>query len=92
VTSGNLVTASTERRTKLSLGTKGDASCFLRQAEKLRNVLAHSQHDLVDGSSWEQTIEMVEWIENGVQTSDLQVEQLASSYAVRYEDRLWASA
>ena len=61
-------------------------SRFLRQAEKLRNVLAHSQHDLVDGSSWEQTIEMVEWIENGVHASDLQVEQLASSYAVRYEE------
>jgi len=74
------------------LGKKRHASRFLRQAEKLRNVLTHSQHDLVDGSSWEQTIEMVEWIENGVHASDLQVEQLASSYAVRHEDGLWASA
>jgi hypothetical protein len=64
---------------------------FCAKLKSSETWLAHSQHDLVDGSSWEQTIEMAEWIENGVHASDL-LEQLASSYAVRYEDGLWASA
>ena len=45
-------------RNRLSLGTKARASQHLKKAEELRNLLAHSQDELVDGSTWEELIDV----------------------------------
>jgi len=88
----DLVIAKEELRTRLALGTKAGASRFLKRAEDLRNVLAHSQRDLADGTSWEQVINLIEWVEAVVHTSDQQVEQAAARFAAGHEDSLWESA
>jgi CBS domain-containing protein len=87
----DLVTSSTQLRTKLSMGDKTAATQSLRRIESLRNELAHSQQDLANGSSWEDVISLVEWIERVVDRSDAEVEQRAARSAEGYADGLWTS-
>ena len=89
---GDLVAAREGLRTRLSMGTRDCAASHLKQAEDLRNVQAHSQHELVDGSSWGELIDVVEWVETLVHTSDRKIEQTAAAAAAGQEDGLWASA
>ena len=88
----DLVIAKDHLRNRFKLGTKAEASTFLKKAEDLRNVLAHSQHDLVDGSCWEEVIDVVEKIESLVQTSDQHVEEKARASGAKHQDGLWAVA
>lgn len=88
----DLVVKLDDLRTQLNLGSKTQARDYLTRAEKLRDLLAHSQRDLARGSSWEKTIDLVEWIEAVVNTSDRCVEEEASKSAERGESGLWASA
>jgi len=62
---------------ELGLPSKNQADRRLKKAEKLRNLLAHGQHNLVDGSSWEELFDLAEWLEQLVQTSDSLVEARA---------------
>ena len=47
---------------KLALKSKSSGEKFLKNAEKLRNKLAHAQ-DLVGGSSWSELISLAERLE-----------------------------
>ena len=87
----DLIIARDDLREKLHLGTKSQARALLKRAEDLRNVLPHSQKDLVHRSSWPETINLVEWVEAVVHTSDEQLEQEAKISAERGEDGLWQS-
>jgi len=84
----DLFLASKELRAKLGLASKGQAERVLKGAEALRNRLAHSQQDLVQGSSWKAQIELIEKIEELVHRSDDTVEQEAKS-ARKSVDELW---
>jgi hypothetical protein len=75
----DLVVAKTDLRTKLGLGSKGTAASLLRKAEDLRNRLAHSQQDLVQGTSWPVLIEVIESLEAMVHRSDDAVEEMAKT-------------
>lgn len=88
----DLLLARDELRGRLGLESKKQAGSRLKRAEDLRNRLAHSEQDLVQGSSWQELIDLVEWMEALVHRSDEAVEQEgASSAARRDEDGLWAS-
>ncbi len=87
----DLVVAVDDLREKLNLGSRKVARRMLTRAENLRNVLSHSQQDLVQGTSWEETIPLVEWVEAVLGASDALVEYQAKSSATRGEDGLWAS-
>ena len=88
----DLIIAHDKLRDQLNLGTKKKAKKRLSQAEKLRNLLAHSQQDLAQGASWEEAIDIVEWIEEIVLNSDQLVEEEATNSASRHDPGLWASA
>ena len=66
-------------RNKLSLASKGKADELLREAEKLRDKLAHSQQDLVEGTSWQELIGLIDQMEALVHRSDDTIEQEARS-------------
>jgi hypothetical protein len=83
-----LLLAKSDLRIKLGLGNKKQAESLLKKAEDLRNRLAHSQQDLVQGSSWKAQIEIIEKIEELVHRSDDAVEQEAKSVR-RSVDELW---
>jgi len=88
----DLIIARDDLREKLHLGTKSQARALLKRAEDLRNLLAHSQKNLVHRSSWPETIDLVELVEAVVHTSDEQLEQEARNSAEQGEDGLWQSA
>ena len=88
----DLVLARDELRDRLGVGQKDSAERLLKRSEDLRNLLAHSQQDLAQGSSWRELIDLVEWVEMVVHTSDDCVEEEARRSAQRGEDKLWASA
>ncbi len=76
----------------LGLADKKKALKLLKRVEDLRNLLAHGQENLVQGSSWEALISLVESIETLLQKSDERVERSAASSAKRGLDPLWSSA
>lgn len=88
----DLVLARNQLRERLRLGSVEEARTMLGRAENLRNLLAHSQRDLTHGSSWEETIDLVEWVEATVQRSDSIVEKKARRSARGAPDPLWGSA
>lgn len=88
----DLVLAHKELRAYMGLGTENRARNLLRRAEDLRNVLAHSAQDLVQGSSWQDVISLAEWVETVVHASDERVEQEMRKSARTGKDGLWASA
>jgi hypothetical protein len=71
----DLILAHESVRASLGLGEKNLANRRLVQAEQLRDLLAHGQQDLTEGSSWEEVVEVVEWVEIIVHKSDNLVEQ-----------------
>jgi hypothetical protein len=71
----DLILAHENVRNSLGLNDKDTAKDRLVEAEKLRDLLAHSQQDLTDGSSWGGVIEVVEWVETVVHRSDELVEK-----------------
>lgn len=73
----DLVVAKTDLRTKLGLGSKSKSASLLRKAEDLRNRLAHSQQDLVQGVSWPALVELSESLEAVVHRSDDAIEEMA---------------
>ncbi len=70
------------------LGLENTDECYelLIQAEDLRNLLAHSQQDVIEGTSWENLFKLVEWIENFLHRSDDLVEQEACRAANKSDD------
>lgn len=79
----DLVVNHSEVANQLGLGPKTKARERLHRAEQLRNLLAHSQHDIVPGASWSELSELVAWIESVVHRSDECIERtvLATSAA-----------
>jgi hypothetical protein len=85
-----LVVARDDLREMLGLDSKKKANGLLHDAEQVRNGLARSQVDLVQGSSWQDVIEVVEKVETLVHRSDDAVEQEARS-ARKSVDALWVA-
>ena len=71
----SLIICSEAMRNQLGLGSKSRAKRVLEDAEKLRNNLAHSQPDLVGGSSWTEQIKLVQTIEEIISRSDGLIEK-----------------
>lgn len=76
------------------LGLENADDCYelLNQAENLRNLLAHSQQDLIEGTSWENLFKLVKWIESFVHRSDNLIEQEACKAANKFDDEPRATA
>lgn len=69
-----LVVSIADLRNKLELSSKTKAERFLEKAESLRNRLAHSQQDLMEGTSWDELLDIVQTTEALVNKSDEYVE------------------
>ena len=87
----DLLLACDGRRESLGLGPPNEAKALLISAEDLRNLLAHSEQDLAQGSSWDTIIRLIQRVEVLVQNSDDLVENAAKEAAGDYRDALWAS-
>ncbi len=76
-------------RQTLNIESKNKGDKLLKQAEKLRNSLAHSQQDLTEGSEWNSVVDAVEWIEKILGSSDTEIEKQAQDKADRFNEELW---
>jgi hypothetical protein len=74
---------------KLGVPSKNKARTLLGRAERLRNNLAHSQLDLVQGTTWEKLIDLVEDIQKFVHRSDEVIEEEVRDLRERDSDGLW---
>ena len=61
---------------------------FFKQAEDLRNSLAHSQKDLSEGSDWNALIDVVAWIEKLLALSDAEIEKHARAISENFSEAL----
>jgi hypothetical protein len=84
----DLLLGNVELRKKLGIESKGKGEDLLGEAEKLRDKLAHSQQDLVEGTSWQELIDLVEKMEELVHRSDDAVE-LGAKSSKRDGPSLW---
>lgn len=75
----DLLVANSGWRKRLGLGNKTNAERLLKRAEDLRNNVAHSQHDLAKGTSWDEVIEIVEQVERFLEASDRQVANVTAA-------------
>lgn len=66
-------------RNRLGFKSKGKGEELLKEAEKLRDRLAHSQQDIVEGISWQELIDLIDQMEALVHRSDDAVEHEAKS-------------
>lgn len=88
----DIVLASSETCETLELEDPSDAKELLKNAEDIRDNLAHSQYDLVEGGSWTDVADVVAGVEALLEVSDTQVERRAEEAAEGFQDRLWASS
>jgi hypothetical protein len=85
----SLVVLDDQLRKNLGLGSKTKAKEWLSEAEDLRNTLAHSQYDLVSGSSWADAIGLIQLIMDVIGKSDRLVEDHAAEMAQGFIGALW---
>jgi hypothetical protein len=85
----DLVVAHDGLRDRLSLQSKKAATKWLSDAEGLRNTLAHSQYDLVQGSSWPDLIALVQWVQAVIARSDASVDARVAETAKGFIGTLW---
>jgi hypothetical protein len=85
----DLILARDNVRNDLALGSKRLARTKIKHAEDLRNLLDHSQYDLVRGTSWKELIELVQWLEAVIDRSDTHVDQRVRQTASSSVAELW---
>jgi len=78
-----------ELRKQFSIISKRKGIAILKQVEDLRNSLAHSQQDISSGLGWESLFETVQWMEEFISTSDVEIENRAKSKSKKFQDGLW---
>jgi hypothetical protein len=87
----SLVISSPGMITRLGLSSKKKATSLLGRAERLRNNLAHSQLDLVQGTTWEKLIDLVEAIQALVYRSDDMIEEDVRGLRERDAEEMWVA-
>lgn len=75
----DLLLGNEDLRNRLGIESKRKGEELLGEAEKLRDRLAHSQQELVEGTSWQELIDLIEQMEALVHRSDDAVEHEAKS-------------
>lgn len=86
----DLFLANREIREKLGIESRQAATYMLKDAEKLRNHLAHSQDDIAAGTTWSEVAKTILGIEKILRKSDEIVEREAESSSSARMERLWA--
>lgn len=81
-----------ELRNTFSISSKRTGKEILKQAEDLRNSLAHSQIDISIGLGWDNLFKTIVWIELFITRSDSEIERQAQTQSNEYDEELWQTA
>jgi len=85
----DLVVKDDHLRQILELESKTKSRACLSDVESLRNTLAHSQYDLVQGGTWSSLIDLVHRVMKIIASSDHSVERHAAAMAGNCIGALW---
>lgn len=88
-----LALAREDVRETMGIESKGSGEKRLKRAEKLRDLLSHSQYDLARDSSWGEVVATIEWMDTLLNRSDSEVDRRVADALERGDDGgLWTSA
>lgn len=79
-------------RELLGIDSKTAGGKRFRRIQNLRDLLAHGQANLIEGTSWEELSQIVVWIERALEKSDEEIEALAVQSGADYVERFWSTA
>ncbi len=79
-------------RDLFGINSKNEGRKLFGRAQSLRDLLAHGQANLVEGTTWEDLTKTVAWIERALKTSDNEVEKLANKDNANYVEKFWSAS
>ncbi len=79
-------------RDLFGINSKNEGRKLFGRAQSLRDLLAHGQANLVEGTTWEDITKTVAWIERALKTSDNEVEKLANKDNANYVEKFWSAS
>ena len=74
------------------INSKNQGRKLFGRAQDLRDLLAHGQTNLVEGTTWEGLTETVAWMEHALEASDNEVEKLADQDGANYVEKFWSAS
>jgi hypothetical protein len=86
----DLLLKSKALRDMLHIASRNEGEKHLKQAESLRNQLAHSQENFTTGTDWAALIETADWLERTLRVSDEVIERHALESSRQFVDELWS--
>jgi len=81
-----------ELRDLFGINNKSEGRKLFKRAQDLRDLLAHAQANLVEGTTWEDLTKTVTWIEDTLEASDNKIEQLANEGGANYVEKFWSAS
>jgi hypothetical protein len=81
-----------ELRDLFAINSKNEGRRLFGRAEDLRDLLAHGQTSLVEGTTWEDLTKAVAWIERALEASDAKIEKLANQAGANYVEKFWSAS
>lgn len=81
-----------ELRDLFGINSKSEGRRLFGRAQTLRDLLAHGQTSLVEGTTWEDLTKTVAWMERALEASDNQIEKLASDAGANYVEKFWSTS
>jgi len=81
-----------ELRDLFGINSKSEGRRLFGRAETLRDLLAHSQTSLVEGTTWEELTKTVAWMERALEASDDKIEKLANEVGANYVEKFWSAS
>jgi hypothetical protein len=79
-------------RQRFGFESKTTGHKTFHRVETLRDLLAHSQARLTEGSTWEDLVKTVAWLEEALGKSDAEIEKLASKKGRDYVEKFWSAS
>jgi hypothetical protein len=86
----DLIVSQEKLRALFGIESKKTGRKTFARIQTLRDLLAHGQATLTEGGTWEDVINVVAWMEQALDKSDREVDNLASEAGANYVDKFWS--
>lgn len=88
----DLIITHDELRDLFGISSKSEGRRLFERAQTLRDLLAHGQASLVEGTTWEDLTKTVAWMESALEASDNEIEKLANQDGANYVEKFWSAS
>jgi len=87
-----LVMARDGLRQLFGLNSVKQGKKIFERVQNLRDLLAHGHTTLIQGTTWENLIQTIEWTERSLEASDNAIEKFAKDADGDYVERFWSAS